>query len=65
MLDFLNGKKTYVMAGFMVVVALLKLVTDIEGIENLELLGVQDPINMLYTAGLIVTGRSALKKVEK
>lgn len=58
----LDGFKTYIFAAVMLALAGLKMFTDIPEIESISMLGVSEADDLLSTALLLFTGRSALKK---
>lgn len=64
MLEFVNGYKTYIAAGFMALIAVAKILTDIEEIESVAILGISNPWDLLASAYAVIAGRSALKKLE-
>lgn len=62
-LNFLDGKKTYLLGGFAILLALLKIFSDVPEIEGINVLGITDPWTLLTTGWGVIAGRSALTKV--
>ena len=61
-MDIINGNKTYIVAGLMIIVGLFDTLTG-GVIDALQIS--MSPGDMITAGILTLTGRSALKKIEK
>lgn len=64
MLEKINGYKSYLIFGFMVLLGAVKLFTEIPEVESITMLGITNAGTLISTGLLGISGRSALKKLE-
>ncbi len=63
MLEKIDGMKTYILGGFFILLAVIKMLTDIPDIEVLSIGGITEPITLLTTGWAIIAGRGAIAKI--
>lgn len=58
-----SGYKNYIFAALLSVLGVTKVVTDIDVIESITVLGVSDPATLITTGIAWALGRDALSKI--